>query len=108
MNRILGMPGVRWVNVVPDEPPAPVKMTQQGYPYKRHGVHVVDIKLTGPAGSFTAPVPSNRSQEAVQWLAQTGQYPVLEKVVGESEATRLIRAHASDTAPEQETPDTLF
>jgi hypothetical protein len=108
MTRIMEMPGVKWMSVVPDEPPAEVKLTQQGYPYTRNGRHVVDVKLTGPAGSFTAPVPSGRSQEAVEWLAQTGQFPVLEKVVGPEEAERLIRAQARDSVPEFTTDDTLF
>lgn len=108
VTRLREVPGVKWVNVMNEDPPVEVKLVQQGYWYRRSGRHVVDIKLTGPAGSFTAPVPSTRSQEAVEWLAQTGQYPVLEKVVGPAEAERLIRKHKSDSAPENDTPDTLF
>lgn len=107
-NKLSQLPNVKWVQVVHEDPPVEVKLVQQGYWYRRSGRHVVDIKLTGPAGSFTAPVPSTRSQEAVEWLAQTGQYPVLEKVVGPAEAERLIRKHKSDSAPENDTPDTLF
>ncbi len=108
MTRLRELPGVKWVSIVPDDPPADVKLTQQGYPYTRAGRHVVDIKLSGPAGSFTAPVPSTRSQEALEWLAQTGQFPVLEKVVGPDEAERLIREHSSDSAPESAAPGALF
>lgn len=108
VTRLRELPGVKWVNVMNDDLPVEVNATQQGHPYRRSGRHVVDIKLTGPAGSFTAPVPSDRSQEAVQWLAQTGQYPVLEKVVGPAEAERLISKHSTDSAPEDDAPDTLF
>lgn len=106
--RLTQLPNVKWVQVLHEDPPAEVKLTQQGYPYRRRGRQVVDIKLTGAAGSFTAPVPLGRSQEAVEWLAQTGQFPVLEKVVGPEEAGRLIEQHADDMAPSQSEPDALF
>lgn len=109
ITRLHEIPGVKWVNVMRDELLTDIQLTPQGRPYQRSGRHVVDIKLTGPAGSFTAPVPSTRSQEAVKWLAQTGQYPVLEKVVGSDEARRLIQKHRSDEAPPSGgAPDTLF
>lgn len=108
MNRLRGLPGVVAVNIAVDEPRSSVEASVQGASYARDGRRVVDVRLVGPEGEFTAPVPAERRDEPVAWLAQTGQFPVLERVVGARETERLLREHAMDSVPESRPADTLF
>lgn len=86
---------VKFVAVI-RAPEVPVDTSRTSHPYAYQGRSVVDMELTSPRGRFIARVPSTREDDAVQWLAQTGQFPVLERVVGRAEAGRLIRATKSD------------
>lgn len=86
---------VKFVNVI-RAPEVPVDASRTSQPYAYQGRSVVDMELTSTRGQFIARVPSSRTGDAVQWLAQTGQFPVLERVVGRAEAGRLIRAAAAD------------
>lgn len=114
MTRIREMPGVVAVNIAVDsaasvdDPKPPVRATAVGPLYARGKRQVVDMTLVGPEGEFTAPVPAERRDEPVTWLAQTGQYPVLERIVGSKETERLLREHAMDSIPESRPADTLF
>lgn len=108
MTRIREMPGVVAVNIAVDDPKPPVRATAVGPLYARGKRQVVDMTLVGPEGEFTAPVPAERRDEPVTWLAQTGQYPVLERIVGVKETERLLHEHAMDSIPDSRPADTLF
>lgn len=86
---------VKFVNVI-RAPEVPVQAARTSHPYAYKGRSVVDIELSSDRGAFTARVPQSREDDAVQWLAQTGQFPVLERVVGRAEAGRLIRTAESE------------
>lgn len=86
---------VKFVNVI-RAPEVPVQTARTSHPYAYQGRSVVDMELSSDRGAFTARVPQSREDDAVQWLAQTGQFPVLERVMGRAEAGRLIRAAESD------------
>lgn len=89
--RLKNLPGVKFVSLI-RAPEVVVDAERTSHPYAYQGRAVVDIELTSDRGSFTARVPQSREHDAVEWLAQTGQFPVLEQVVGQAEAGRLIRA----------------
>lgn len=93
------LPDVKFVSVI-RAPEVPVEASRTSHPYAYQGRSVVDMELTSPRGTFTARIPSTREEDAVQWLAQTGQFPVLERVVGRAEAGRLIRSAEADAPAE--------
>lgn len=93
--RLRDLPDVKFASVI-RAPEVEVQAERTSHPYAYQGRSVVDIELTSDRGAFTARVPSTREDDAVQWLAQTGQFPVLERVVGRAEAGRLIRAASAD------------
>lgn len=108
MTRISQLPGVVAVHIAVDEPAPSVSATPQGPVYAREGRRVVDMRLVGPEGEFTAPVPAERRAAPVEWLAQTGQYPVLERVIGPAATSRLLRKHSKDAVAGSQPADTLF